>query len=179
VCTLFYEKNRDHYGIAFERYSRTNVITCVIKNHDRNPTSWRGKAGVGWHEQQNENYFQTSKPAISRIYTLKPSSPLDYMTVDWYATNSRPIFYRQWTDILLTIAWHSPYPSIDGHTDHVSTDISVYVLVNLQLSVDQNVNRYVGQYTGCAFQSCSKLFVLYVLLNWSTVALPVLLHSLF
>lgn len=63
---------------------------------------------------------------------------------------SRLICHQYSINIALTIDqsftdnWHSPYrPSVDQCTGHVSADISVDMLTDIQLSVDQHIfNQY-------------------------------------
>ena len=39
---------------------QSNIITCV-EQQQKNSTSWRGEADLGWHKQQKGNYFQTPR----------------------------------------------------------------------------------------------------------------------
>ena len=100
-----------------------------------------------WDDTNNrtETIFKSPNCDISHA-TLKPSSPililkhkLYYTTVDRYATNSQSIFHcRQLTNIPPTIGT----PRIGRvltyiYTDHVSGDISVDLLVEMQSSAGQ------------------------------------------
>ena len=111
----FFDKNRDCYGIVFERYSRTisNVInmrrtTAEIQQVD---TAW-----LTWVDKNNrtETIFKVLDHNVLCV-TLKPSSPVliyehKFILYDWYSTDSWPIFHQQYS-----LYW----PSVDWYTGQV------------------------------------------------------------
>ena len=100
MCTLFYEKNRDHYGIAFERYSRTNVITCVERWQKSNKLTRRSWCGMT-RTTERKLFSNLQTRDISHV-TLKPSSPVrlydSWLICHQYSTDTGPIFCWQLHD---------------------------------------------------------------------------------
>ena len=99
----FFDKNRDCYGIVFERYSRTisNVITCVEPQQKSNKLTQRGWPGLTkTTEQKLLIIFQSPGPQCL-VRNTETQLPRSNLRTQIYII--RLIFHWQLTDIPPTI----------------------------------------------------------------------------